>query len=117
MVDYNGDFHVGHKSLQFFCESGNEGSIVVYGYVGYDIDGDSVFLFEIVETMNLHNFLMLCNGLHDGVLQPSLFVFSSGDSIHTDGYDDAMLVKYVFRYTPRQTVNVVGIRGVVDIHM
>ena len=68
MVYHHGYFLVWHKSLDLIGQLSGEGGFVVDGNVGNDIDRDATLFLEVVETVNLHDFLVLGQGLHHFLL-------------------------------------------------
>ena len=85
----------------------------MYGNVGNNIHGDAILFLEEVETMNLCDFLVLCQCLHNHVLQLCPAVFTCGNSIYPNRHENAVTLIHQFGNPSCKTVNLMGIQSVI----
>ena len=76
-----------------------------------------MLLFEIVESVDLQDFLVFGQRLHHRALQFCTAIVPGGYGIYADSHDDAMALIHCFRYAACQTVNLMGVHRVIDIHV
>ena len=109
MVYDDADFVARSKWLQFSCQTGNKGCVIVYGNIWDYVDGNAMLVLEVVKAMNLHYLLVLGQCLSVTVVYSGsvglkiFFTDSMSEVIPADSTNTAMMMalKYSTRPKPK----------------
>ena len=96
MVYHNADIYVWQHGFKFFFELKTECCFIVDRDIGHYIYRYTIVTFKIVESMYLCDILMFGQRLNYSILQISLLVSTSSDSIYTNRHDDAVAFEHFF---------------------